>query len=214
MNINEANKLRSDTVKLAQSIDKSHFEIGRILHNLKTETVTYNGKTVFVYEFWGYANRGEWAEKELNIKPGRANVLSMLYNHFAVKLKGKYNVRDIFCPAKMYQLARVIKVGTTQQNIKTWVANARNLNTTQLQFEINKFLNKGNTTHPKITFGVAVNPTQQENLKKAIATAITASNGKINNSGEALDLIVTEWMANAAAMNNVKINPRKLRRAA
>lgn len=211
MDIKQATSLRNEASQLARSIDGSYFELGRILHCLKTETITSNNKTVYVYEFWGHDTRYEYAAKELGLKRSRVNNLTAIYNHFAITLNGKYDLKNLFSVTKMVQLARVLKSDCSKQDIKTWVDKATKLGSDQLHAEVDSFLGKSANT--KICFSLSLTSSQDENIKSAIKYAIGHSDGAISTNGEAMNLIVSEWMANSSAMTSTKL-AKKLRSAA
>lgn len=89
---------------------------------------------------------------------------------------------------------KVINTGSTKDSISKWFNLAAKSDCTDLELEINRFFGKGNVKHKRITYGFNVSPEQQKIIKEATNYVYKTSGGAIKNNGDAIELIINEWL--------------------
>jgi hypothetical protein len=217
-----ATRIRRRAKELTGILETGYMELARILHQVWDTPVDGDRKKPAVYTAWGYESFKEYAAKELDLHPKKAERLRLMWHILEVELRDldpeiKQRIVDLKY-AKVRELVRVL----TMRNAKSWVERAEKMSYFALQAAVTDEVRRigGRVKQieaaeeageepagppPELPPGMALDepltretfglyPEQLKNVRKAldVARRVSGSDVKSNN----LDLICTSFLAN------------------
>lgn len=200
-------KVRSEAKKLVQELDTGYMRLAELLYKVYTTPVDGDPERIGVYKEWGYESFGEYAEKELGISSRKAYYLNKIWYTIEVELELDDDLKRRFTAIGWSKAREIVRV-MNNANAEKWISLAEDLNFTELDAAIKKYVDESGGSYQEARENVEVEPVptkvnferfalvdeQHENVKQALEAASKLSGSDVKSHN--LDLICTDFLAN------------------
>ena len=203
---NEAERIRSEIMEVKDQLKEGFWRLAELLWEVFDKNH---------YLKWGYDKWTDYAERELEMRPRKAQYLVSIWNYFAITHKESPELLAKVRPLEWTKVKELIQI-VTPENVDEWVATAQRLTLIQLTEACREALQgdssdggtgqTGTDRAPpmseqiqRMTF--AVFPEQKKNIVTALKRAEEMADS--DKKGHLLDLICTAFLAENADSKGV-----------